>query len=130
MSLNVRVITPDRVVWDANADEIILPSSSGQLGILVDHAPLLTALEIGVMRIKAEDKWISIVLMEGFAEVENNKVTILCNGAEEDRTIDRALAQTELEKVTLLVDQATTKKEKIEATIQLRKSKARLQAVA
>jgi F-type H+-transporting ATPase subunit epsilon len=130
MSLNVRVITPDRVVWDANADEIILPSSSGQLGILVDHAPLLTALEIGVMRIKAEDKWISIVLMEGFAEVENNKVTILCNGAEEDRTIDRALAQAELEKVTLLVDQATTKKEKIEATIQLRKSKARLQAVA
>jgi F-type H+-transporting ATPase subunit epsilon len=130
MSLNVRVITPDRVVWDANADEIILPSSSGQLGILVDHAPLLTALEIGVMRLKAEDKWISIVLMEGFAEVENNKVTILCNGAEEGRTIDRSLAQVELEKVILLVDQATTKKEKIEATIQLRKSKARLQAVA
>jgi F-type H+-transporting ATPase subunit epsilon len=130
MSLNVRVITPDRVVWDANADEIILPSSSGQLGILVDHAPLLTALEIGVMRLKAEDKWTSIVLMEGFAEVENNKVTILCNGAEEGSTIDRSLAQVELEKVTLLVDQATTKKEKIEATIQLRKSKARLQAVA
>jgi F-type H+-transporting ATPase subunit epsilon len=130
MSLNVRVITPDRVVWDANADEIILPSSSGQLGILVDHAPLLTALEIGVMRLKAEDKWISIVIMEGFAEVENNKVTILCNGAEEGRTIDRSLAQVELDKVILLVDQATTKKEKIEATIQLRKSKARLQAVA
>jgi F-type H+-transporting ATPase subunit epsilon len=130
MSLNVRVITPDKVVWDANADEIILPSSTGQLGILVDHAPLLTALEIGVMRLKSEDKWISIVLMEGFAEVENNKVTILCNGAEEGRTIDRSLAQAELEKVTLLVDQATTKKEKIEATIELRKSKARLEAVA
>jgi F-type H+-transporting ATPase subunit epsilon len=130
MSLNVRVITPDKVVWDANADEIILPSSTGQLGILVDHAPLLTALEIGVMRLKSEEKWISIVLMEGFAEVENNKVTILCNGAEEGRTIDRSLAQAELEKVTLLVDQATTKKEKIEATIELRKSKARLEAVA
>jgi F-type H+-transporting ATPase subunit epsilon len=130
MSLNVRVITPDKVVWDANADEIILPSSTGQLGILVDHAPLLTALEIGVMRLKSEDKWIFIVLMEGFAEVENNKVTILCNGAEEGRTIDRSLAQAELEKVTLLVDQAATKKEKIEATIELRKSKARLEAVA
>jgi F-type H+-transporting ATPase subunit epsilon len=130
MSLNVRVITPDKVVWDANADEIILPSSTGQLGILVDHAPLLTALEIGVMRLKSEEKWISIVLMEGFAEVENNKVTILCNGAEEGRTIDRSLAQAELEKGTLLVDQATTKKEKIEATIELRKSKARLEAVA
>ena len=130
MSLNVRVITPDKVVWDASAEEIILPSSTGQLGILVDHAPLLTALDIGVMRLKSNAGWTSIVLMEGFAEVENNKVTILCNGAEEATSIDSKLAQQELEKVTLLVEEATTKKEKIEATIELRKAKARLQAVA
>ena len=130
MSLNVRVITPDKVVWDAMADELILPSSTGQVGILTDHAPLLTALDIGVMRLQSEPGWTSIVLMEGFAEVEDNKVTILCNGAEEGSSIDLKTAQEELEKVTLLVDEATTKKEKIEATIQLRKAKARLQAVA
>ena len=130
MSLNVRVITPDKVVWDAMADELILPSSTGQIGILTDHAPLLTALDIGVMRVKAEGNWTSIVLMEGFAEVEDNKVTILCNGAEEGSSIDLKTAQDELEKVTLLVDEATTKKEKLEATIELRKSKARLQAVS
>ena len=130
MSLNVCVITPDRVVWDATADELILPSSTGQLGILADHAPLLTALDIGVMRLKTDGNWASIVLMEGFAEVEDNKVTILCNGAEEGSTIELKTAQEELEKVTLLVDEATTKKEKIEATIELRKAKARLQAVA
>ena len=130
MSLNVRVITPDKVVWDASAEELILPSSTGQLGILTDHAPLLTALDIGVMRLKTDGKWTSIVLMEGFAEVEDNKVTILSNGAEEGSTIDSTAAQAELEKVTLLVDQAETKKEKIEATLELRKAKARLQAVA
>jgi len=130
MSLNVRVITPDKVVWDAMADELILPSSTGQIGILTDHAPLLTALDIGVMRLKTDAGWTAIVLMEGFAEVEDNKVTILCNGAEEGSSIDLKSAQDELEKVTLLVDEATTKKEKIEATIELRKSKARLQAVA
>ena len=130
MSLNVRVITPDKVVWDANSEELILPSSTGQLGILTDHAPLLTALDIGVMRLKSEAGWTSLVLMEGFAEVEENKVTILCNGAEEGGSIDLKSAQEELEKVTLLVDEATTKKEKIEATIELRKAKARLQAVA
>jgi|TARA_B110000008_G_scaffold273475_1_gene307834 F-type H+-transporting ATPase subunit epsilon len=130
MSLNVRVITPDKVVWDAMADELILPSSTGQIGILTDHAPLLTALDIGVMRLKSDAGWTSIVLMEGFAEVDENKVTILCNGAEEGSSIDLKTAQDALEKVTLLVDEATTKKEKIEATIELRKSKARLQAVA
>jgi F-type H+-transporting ATPase subunit epsilon len=129
MSLNVRVITPDKVVWDAMAEELILPSSTGQLGILTDHAPLLTALDIGVMRLKSDAGWTSIVLMEGFAEVEENKVTILCNGAEEGSSIDVKTAQAELEKVNLLVDEATTKKEKIEATIELRKAKARLQAV-
>ena len=130
MSLNVRVITPDKVVWDAMADELVLPSSTGQIGVLTDHAPLLTALDIGVMKLKSDAGWTSIVLMEGFAEVEDNKVTILCNGAEEGSSIDATTAQAELEKVTLLVDEATTKKEKIEATIELRKAKARLQAVA
>ncbi len=130
MSLNARVITPDKVVWDAVVEELILPSSTGQIGILSDHAPLLTALDIGVMRLKSDAGWSSIVVMEGFAEVEDNKVTILCNGAEEGSSIDVKTAQEELEKVTLLVDEATTKKEKIEATIELRKAKARLQAVA
>ena len=130
MSLNVRVITPDKIVWDAGAEEIILPSSTGQVGILTDHAPLLTALDIGVMRLKIDGNWTSIVLMEGFAEVENNKVTILCNGAEEGNSIDPQKAQEDLEKMTLLVDEATTKKEKIEATLELRKAKARLNAVA
>ena len=130
MSLNVRVITPDKVVWDAMADELVLPSSTGQIGILTDHAPLLTALDIGVMKLKSNSDWTSIVVMEGFAEIEDNKVTILCNGAEEGISIDAKTAQDELEKVTLLVDEATTKKEKIEATIELRKAKARLQAVA
>jgi len=129
MSLNVRVITPDRVVWDASTEELILPSSTGQLGILKEHAPLLTALDIGVVRLRTGTKWVSIVLMEGFAEVENNKVTILCNGAEEAASIDVAKTQADLERITAEIDQATTPKEKIDATIELRKAKARLQAV-
>jgi len=130
MSLNIRVITPDRIVWDANAEEVILPSSTGQLGILKDHAPLLTALDIGVMRLKTSGNWTSIILVEGFAEVEKNKVTVLCSSAEEANNIKLDQAQVDLEKATLAVDQANTKKEKIEATIELRKAKARVQAVS
>jgi F-type H+-transporting ATPase subunit epsilon len=130
MSFDVHAITSDKVVLDTMADELILPSSTGQIGILTDHAPLLTALDIGVLRLKFDEGWTSTVIMGGFAEMENNKVTILCNGAETGSSIDLKIAQEELEKVTLLVDEATTKKEKIEATIELRKAKARLQAVA
>jgi F-type H+-transporting ATPase subunit epsilon len=63
MSLNVRVITPDKIVWDQAVDELILPSSTGQLGILNDHAPLLTALDIGVLRLKVSGDWNYFVLI-------------------------------------------------------------------
>jgi len=93
MSLHVNIIAPDRNVWDSNAEEVILPSSTGQLGILKGHAPLLTALDIGVMRVRVDKDWIPVVLMGGFAEVENDELTILVNGAEEGSKIDKDEAQ-------------------------------------
>jgi len=83
MALHISIIAPDRTVWDSNAEEVILPSSTGQLGILRGHAPLLTALDIGVMRVRTDKDWTPIVLMGGFAEVENDELTILVNGAED-----------------------------------------------
>nr|YP_009390118.1 ATP synthase CF1 epsilon subunit [Sheathia arcuata]ART65481.1 ATP synthase CF1 epsilon subunit [Sheathia arcuata] len=129
MTLNIRVIAPDRTVWDANAEEVILPSSTGQLGILTGHIPLLTALDIGVMRVRIDKDWIPIVLMGGFAEIDNNKITILVNGAEETIDIDINLAQKNLEEATAKLTQAISTKDKIEATQNIRKARARLQAV-
>ena len=129
MTLNIRVIAPDRTVWDANAEEVILPSSTGQLGILTGHIPLLTALDIGVMRVRIDKDWVPIVLMGGFAEIDNNKITILVNGAEETIDIDISLAQKNLEEATAKLTQAVSTKDIIEATQNIRKARARLQAV-
>nr|BDA99306.1 ATP synthase CF1 epsilon subunit [Cryptomonas sp. NIES-3952] len=128
MSLHVNIIAPDRNVWDSNAEEVILPSSTGQLGILKGHAPLLTALDIGVMRVRIDKDWIPVVLMGGFAEVENDELTILVNGAEEGSKIDKDEAQRNLELMTTRFNEAQTSKEKIEATQNLRKARARVQA--
>jgi len=128
MALHISIIAPDRTVWDSNAEEVILPSSTGQLGILRDHAPLLTALDIGVMRVRTDKEWTPIVLMGGFAEVENNELTILVNGAEEGSSINKEQAQKELEEMTARFNEAETSKERIEATQNLRKARARVQA--
>nr|QCI05023.1 ATP synthase CF1 subunit epsilon [Callithamnion tetricum] len=128
MTLKIRVIAPDKVVWDANAEEVILPSSTGQLGILKDHIPLLTALDIGVMRVKIDKEWKPIILLGGFAEIDKNNLTILVNGAEEINEIDINEAQDNLEKANNLLTEAVTNKEKIEATQTLRRAKAKLQA--
>jgi F-type H+-transporting ATPase subunit epsilon len=128
MSLHVSIIAPDRNVWDSNAEEVILPSSTGQLGILKGHAPLLTALDIGVMRVRVDKDWIPVVLMGGFAEVENDELTILVNGAEEGSKINKEEAQKNLEEMTIRFENAESSKEKIEATQNLRKARARVQA--
>ena len=49
MNLQVCIMTPDNIFWDEEADEIILPTNTGQMGVLTKHAPLITALDIGVM---------------------------------------------------------------------------------
>ena len=88
MSLKIRVITPDKIVWNTPAEEVVLPSTTGQLGILNDHAPLITALEIGVLRVKLENSWKPMILLGGFAEVENNEATILVNGVKKPKIND------------------------------------------
>ena len=130
MALHISIIAPDRTVWDSDAEEVILPSSTGQLGILRGHAPLLTALDIGVMRVRTDKDWIPIVLMGGFAEVENDELTILVNGAEEGSSIDKEEAQKELEEATIRFNEAESSKDRIEATQNLRKARARAQASA
>lgn len=129
MPLNIRVIAPDKTVWNTNAEEVILPSSTGQLGILTGHIPLLTALDIGVMRVRIDKEWKPIILLGGFAEVDNNNITILVNGVEESTDLDMKTAQIQLEEASATLTEAESNKEKIDATQNLRKARARVQAL-
>jgi F-type H+-transporting ATPase subunit epsilon len=97
MTLTLRVLAPDQSVFDDNADEVILPSTTGQVGILTGHVSMLTALDSGVLRLRQGSSWQSIALMGGFAEVEANQVTVLVNAAELGSRIDAAAAEKELE---------------------------------
>ncbi|MBE9011938.1 F0F1 ATP synthase subunit epsilon [Pseudanabaenaceae cyanobacterium LEGE 13415] len=131
MALTVRVIAPDKTVWDSSAEEVILPSTTGQLGILSGHAPLLTALETGVLRVRSDKNWVPIAVMGGFAEVEKNEVTILVNGAERGESIDLDAARTaytEAEAKFAQADQSGSKQEQLQATQALKRARARLQA--
>lgn len=130
MTLTVRVISPDKTVWDSSAQEVILPSTTGQLGILSDHAPLLSALDVGVMRVRPDKEWVAIAVLGGFAEVENNKVTILVNGAELGDSIDKESAQKAYSEAEQRINTAAngTRQEQIQAKQAFKRARARLQA--
>ncbi|MBD2428062.1 ATP synthase F1 subunit epsilon [Phormidium sp. FACHB-1136] len=130
MALTVRVIAPDKTVWDSEAEEVILPSTTGQLGILAGHAPLMTALDIGVMRVRSDKTWVPIALMGGFAEVDTNEVTILVNGAERGENIDLNTARTAFEEAEARLSQVKDddKQAVIQARQAVKRARAKLQA--
>ncbi|CAA9568730.1 ATP synthase epsilon chain [uncultured Synechococcales cyanobacterium] len=130
MTLTVRIIAPDKTVWDNTAEEVVLPSTTGQLGILSGHIPLLTALDVGVMRVRPAKDWVAIAIMGGFAEVDQDEVTVLVNAAETGETIDRENARTALSEAETRSNQAQqgSAQEKIQATQALKRARARFQA--
>ncbi len=131
MTLTLRVLAPDQSVFDDTADEIILPSTTGLLGVLPGHISMVTAIDCGVLRVLKNGNWDSIALTGGFAEVESNEVTVLVNKAEMGKNIDTAKAEAELEQAKNQLSQnqdKVTSTEKIKAQESLNKAKAWFQA--
>ena len=131
MTLTLRVLAPDQSVFDGSADEVILPSTTGQLGILTGHVSLLTALDTGVLRVREGNAWTAIAVLGGFAEVEADEVTVLVNGGELGKGIDASAASAELDRAqqaaaAFVGHPAST--EKVKAQQELARARARQQA--
>jgi F-type H+-transporting ATPase subunit epsilon len=83
------VVTPEKVVLDQDVRALIAPGSEGYLGVLTDHAPLITALIPGKLTItEADNRQIDYALSGGFLEVSNNIATILADAIEPPEKID------------------------------------------
>ena len=127
--MNIRVLTPDRVICSTTADEVILPGLTGQVGVLDGHATLITALDTGLLRIKLAEKWTPIILCGGLAEIDRNRVTVLVNDVEEFTSVELNEATKELEKVTLEIEKAETSKGRLDASVELKKATARVEGI-
>jgi F-type H+-transporting ATPase subunit epsilon len=94
-TFTLEIVTPDKVV--TSDDEVVsltVPGAEGYLGILADHAPLMTELAIGEITVRRADGQTMIIAgTDGFMEVSNNKVTILVKTAEKAEEIDIARAK-------------------------------------
>ncbi|THU64431.1 hypothetical protein C4D60_Mb01t26380 [Musa balbisiana] len=130
MTLNLCVLTPNRIIWDSEVKEIILSTNSGQIGVLPNHAPIATAVDIGLLRIRLNnDQWLTVALMGGFARIDNNEITILGNDAEISTDIDPQEAQQALEIAEANLSRAEGKRQAIEANLALRRARTRVEAV-
>jgi len=129
MILQIYVITPDRVFLNEKAEEVILPTNTGLMGVLTNHAPLITALEIGVMLFRTNKDWIPIALMGGFALVKKNRITVLVNEAETESTINPREAEKSFKLSKKQLNEAKDQKQKVEANFAFKRARARKQVV-
>jgi len=129
MTLKLCVLTPNRIILDSEVKEIILSTNSGQIGVLPNHAPIATAVDIGLLRIRLNDQWLRVALMGGFARIGNNEIIILGNDAERSTDIDPQEAQKTLEIAEANLRKAKDKRQVIEANLALRRARTRVEAV-
>ncbi len=96
-TIQLEIVTPERLVVSETAEEIEVPGKSGYLGILPGHAPLITELAIGAISYRNAGKVKRLAVAWGFAEVLPTKVTILAETAEQAEEIDVKRAQADRE---------------------------------
>ena len=86
--LQVRIITPERIVFDGPADGVVATAYDGQFGILPGHAPMMVVLGIGELRLRQGERYDWFAIGEGFLHVLDDVVTVLTPLAEHAREID------------------------------------------
>lgn len=87
--LHLEIVTRHRRVMEVEVDEVRLPGVMGELGILPSHTPLLTALAIGIVAYTSDGREHKLVVKNGFAEVQPDRVTVLAREARLPEEIDR-----------------------------------------
>ena len=131
MTISLKVLAPNQNVYQGEAEEVILPSTTGQLGVLPGHISLVTAIDIGVLRVRTNSQWKSIALMGGFAEIESDEVIVLVNNAEIGSEINVQNAEKDLRDAKIAISkfpENDKSSEKIKALSQISKAEARIQA--
>lgn len=130
MPIRVEIIAQDRQVWSGEVDLVVLPGGAGELGVLPRHAPLLTTLEPGFLRVKRGSEEEVFTVVGGFAEVLPDKVIVLADAAEHVDEIDEERARRAKERAERLLESAPTDSEAyLAALAALRRANLRLQAV-
>ena len=91
--IRFEIVTAERVVYSDEVDAVVAPGLQGQLGILPQHAPLMTMLQPGELMVRKNNQEQFIFVSGGFLEVRGNKVVVLADTAERAEEIDTARAE-------------------------------------
>src|SRR5215203_210745 len=94
--IKLEIVTPEKKVFDETVDSVTVPTATGEVGILPNHAPLIAALRSGILAYSNRGTSEKMVVSGGFVEVSANRVSVLTDVAERADEIDVEAARAEL----------------------------------
>ena len=124
----LKIITHERVVFEGEADEIVLQTISGQMGILKDHIPMTTTLDIGDTKIRQGEKFRFFATMGGIFQFKDNEAVILTDVCDDGCDIDVTRANDAKSRAEARLADADAKIDSQRAQAALARSLARLKA--
>ena len=126
-TLQFEIVTAEGLLYSDEVDGIVAPGIDGELGVLPNHASLLTVLKPGELRILKGNEETDVVVTGGFLEVLDNKVTGLADAAERSEEIDIARAEEAIARAQERVASRTSDMDLARALASIRRGEARLQ---
>ncbi len=131
MTIRCEIISQDRIVYQGDVDIVLLPGMAGEMGVLPHHAPVLTTLKYGVIRVRRSGKEEIFTVAGGVAEVQPDVVTVLADAAEniEEIDVERAKAARKRAKETLASSAPKDQDAFLAVEAALRRSNLRLDMV-
>ncbi len=105
MPIRCEIVSQDRLVYEGDADMVLVPGAMGEMGILPRHAPLLSSLKPGILRVRAEGQEYVFTVTGGVVEVQPDLVTILADAAENVMEIDVTRAEQAKRRAEELLEQ-------------------------
>lgn len=91
--LRLEIVTPEEKTYSDDVDSVVVPGIEGELGVLPMHAPLMTQLEPGELRVLKGGKELRLAVGEGFVEITSDKVAVLTDMAVKESDIDEVAAE-------------------------------------
>ena len=131
MALHLKIVTPERVVVDAEVTELVAPGIVGEFGVLPEHVTFLGGLDVGVLRYIEAGTSKSVVVSSGYAEVAEDVVTILADDATPAEELDATASRAGVTTAEQAVQSGGDTPEEVDALLaELKRAEARVQALS
>ena len=99
MPIRVEIVSQDRMVFEGDADIVIVPGEQGEMGILPNHTPLLSTMQFGILKVRLQGEEEDFAISGGIIEIQPEIITVLADSAENVEEIDVARAEAAKQRV-------------------------------